>query len=480
MAGNNKLNKRKRDRNVIPGKAKTTPDAIPKAKVAAKKTAEDFGMIWPYIPPLPQAIPLALQFSFQVSEWWPTERLLENQMRQISALLQHAATSAPYYHEKLRDHPLPSLSHMTMDAFQTLPLLRRADIQNAGKALASKAIPNSHGNPFEVRSSGSTGRPIRVLGTGLTGIYIRALTMRGHLWHRRDLSAKNVDIRTARASGTPTKKYRWSTVPDAGESVRLDINLPIDVLLEQLIHEAPVYMQTHPYTLKGLIESSVERGIRPESLRQVRTFGEALDQGIRDAARTHWDVEVIDNYSAMEIGTIAHQCPESENLHVQSESVLIEVLGDDGTPCSPGEVGRVVITALHNFATPLIRYEIGDYAEVGEACACGRGLPVLKRILGRQRNFLVLPSGEKRFPESWKLLTDIAPEIRQFQLLQKAVENIVIKLVVASPLANAKELQIAHHLNEKFGHPFDYQFIYVEDIPRSANGKFEEFKSEVL
>jgi phenylacetate-CoA ligase len=159
---------------------------------------------------------------------------------------------------------------------------------------------------------------------------------------------------------------------------------------------------------------------------------------------------------------------------------LIEVLGDDGTPCSPGEVGRVVITALHNFATPLIRYEIGDYAEVGEACACGRGLPVLKRILGRQRNFLVLPTGEKRFPEARMILMDLAPEIRQFQLVQKTVENIEIKLAVTTPLANSKELQITHHLNEKFGHPFDYQFIYVEDIPRSANGKFEEFKSEVL
>jgi phenylacetate-CoA ligase len=478
MADNKKPNKH--NRNVIGGKAKTTSDAIPKAKVTAKKPGEDSGMVWPNIPPLPQAIPLALQFSFQVSEWWPTERLLENQMCQISALVRHAATSVPYYHEKLRDHLLPSLSHMTVDAFQTLPLLRRADIQSAGKALASKAIPSSHGKPFEIRSSGSTGRPIRVLGTGLTGVYVRALSMRGHLWHRRDLSAKNVDIRTARASGNPNRKFRWSIVPDAGESVRLDINLPIDVLLEQLMHEDPVYLQTHPYTLKGLIESSVERGIRPKSLRQVRTFGEALDQGIRDAARTYWDVEVINNYSAMEIGTIAHQCPKSENLHVQSESVLFEVLGDDGTPCSPGEVGRVVITALHNFATPLIRYEIGDYAEVGEPCACGRGLPVLKRILGRQRNFLVLPTGEKRFPEARMILMDLAPEIRQFQLVQKTVENIEIKLAVTTPLANSKELQIAHHLNEKFGHPFDFQFIYVEDIPRSANGKFEEFKSEVL
>jgi phenylacetate-CoA ligase len=476
----NKKKSNKRNRAVMPGKPKTTPGAIPKVKIPAKKTVADSGMVWPGILPFPHAIPLALQFSFQVSEWWPSQRLLENQMRQVSALLHHAATSVPYYREKFRDHPLAALSYMTMDAFQALPLLRRADIQNAGKAMASTAIPNSHGKPFEIRSSGSTGRPIRVLGTGLTGIYVKALTMRGHLWHRRDLSAKNIDIRTARTSRAGIRKYRWSTVPDAGESIRLDINLPIGVLLEQLIQQDPVYMQTHPYTLKGLIECSVERGIRPKSLREVRTFGEALDQGIRDAARTDWGVEVIDNYSAMEIGTMAHQCPESENLHVQSESVLLEVLGDDDRPCSPGEVGRVVVTALHNFATPLIRYEIGDYAEVGEACACGRGLPVLKRIVGRQRNFLVLPTGEKLFPEARMILMDLAPEIRQFQLLQKTLENIEIKLAVTAPISNSRESKIAHDLNAKFGSRFDYQFIYVDDIPRSANGKFEEFKSEVL
>jgi len=478
MAGNNRLGKRSGD--AMTGKAETTRDTKPTAKAASGKTAAEHGMVWPNIPPPMNAVALALQFSFQATEWWSPERLLENQLRQISALLGHAVKSVPYYKEKFRHHLMPPPSHMTMADFQQLPLLCRADIQSAGKALASKAIPPSHGKPFDVQSSGSTGRPVRVLGTGLTALYIRALTMRGHLWHGRDLTAKNVDIRTARKKTDQNKKYRWSPVPDAGESVRLDINLPIHVLLEQLAHEDPAYLQTHPYTLKGLIENSVERGIRLENLLQVRTFGEALDQGIRDAARTHWGVDVINNYSALEISTIAHQCPESENLHVQSESVLVEVLGDDDKPCSPGEVGRVVVTALHNFATPLIRYEIGDYAEVGGTCACGRGLPVLKRILGRQRNFLVLPTGEKRFPEAWKTLTDIAPEIRQFQLLQKTAEEIAVKLVVVSPLTQAKEAQLSDYLTKKFGHEFNYQFLYVDDIPRSANGKFEEFMSEVL
>ena len=77
-------------------------------------------------------------------------------------------------------------------------------------------------------------------------------------------------------------------------------------------------------------------------------------------------------------------------------------------------------------------------------------------------------------------LTALAPEIRQFQLIQKSLETIEVKLVVASPLTREKESQLAQALVEKFEHPFDYQFVYVDDIPRGENGKFEEFMSEVL
>lgn len=469
---------KKRSRQAGPGKP--VKNVKPGVQSATQKAIEEAGTIWPPMYSIQNALQLAMQFTFDVTERCSPEQILANQMQQVTALVHHAVATVPYYRDKFQNQPLPPHSSLTWDDFRTLPMLRREDIQNAGKALVSKAIPGSHGPHYEVRSSGSTGKPIQVLGTGFTYIFVRAFSMRGHLWHGRDLSAKAVDIRTARSADKPAESGIWSAVPNSGRCVRLDINLPMNELLDHLIDIDPVYMQTHPYTLKGMIMNSVERGIRPKSLREARTFGEALEPRVRDLARDHWGIDVIDNYSAMEVGMIAMQCPESENLHVQSESVLVEVLDDYGRPCFPGEIGRVVVTALHNFATPLIRYEIGDYAEVGDTCSCGRGLPVLKRIMGRHRNLLVLPTGEKRFPESRLSLTDLAPEIRQFQLTQKSLEAIEIKLVVASPLTKEKESQIAQSLVEKFEHPFNYQFVYVDDIPRGANGKFEEFMSEVL
>ncbi len=161
---------------------------------------------------------------------------------------------------------------------------------------------------------------------------------------------------------------------------------------------------------------------------------------------------------------------------MQSEHALVEVLDSAGDPCGPGEVGRIVLTSLHNFATPLIRYEIGDHAEVGEACPCGRGLPVLKRILGRSRNMAVLPSGEQMWPVFFmnKILKQIT-KVRQFQFVQNSVEQIDVKLVVAQPLSSSEEKTLRGYIVECLGHPFALNFIYVDEIPRSAGGKYEDF-----
>ncbi len=143
---------------------------------------------------------------------------------------------------------------------------------------------------------------------------------------------------------------------------------------------------------------------------------------------------MINAYSAKEVCTIALQCPEHGNLHVQSESLLVEILDEDGAACGPAEVGRVVVSDLHNFAMPLIFYEIGDYAEPGEPCACGRGLSVLRRVLGRSRNRVRLPSGEFMWPRfGANRVSRIAP-VLQSQLVQVSVSKNHVNLVVERSL----------------------------------------------
>ena len=110
-------------------------------------------------------------------------------------------------------------------------------------------------------------------------------------------------------------------------------------------------------------------------------------------------VTVWETYSCEEIGNIATSCPNGEALHVVAESVLVELLDDDDQPCEEGAIGRVVVTDLHNFATPLVRYDLGDFAQVVPRCPCGRGLPTIGRVVGREANRLRRPDGTYSWPE---------------------------------------------------------------------------------
>jgi phenylacetate-CoA ligase len=62
------------------------------------------------------------------------------------------------------------------------------------------------------------------------------------------------------------------------------------------------------------------------------------------------------------------------------ENLFVELVVDesDGTKrhARPGETGHVVVTDLHNYGAPFIRYETGDIAIASDdaPCVCGRGL----------------------------------------------------------------------------------------------------------
>lgn len=221
------------------------------------------------------------------------------------------------------------------------------------------------------------------------------------------------------------------------------------------------------------------RGKKLTGLRQVRCIGETLTAGIRDATRKSLGVEIADTYSSREVGPIALQCPESGMYHIMSESLIVELLDEQGKPCLPGQVGRVVITDLHNFATPLIRYDIGDYAEAGAACPCGRGLPMLKRIVGRERNMLLLPDGRRHWPLVGAYhYRDIAP-IRQYQVIQRNREMIEVRLVSDTPLSGTQETRLTELVRDNLGYPFQLRFVYFSGaIPRGPGGKFGEFVCE--
>jgi phenylacetate-CoA ligase len=184
-------------------------------------------------------------------------------------------------------------------------------------------------------------------------------------------------------------------------------------------------------------------------------------------------------YTAQEAGYLALQCPAFDHYHVQSEGVIVEILDENGRPCADGGIGKVVVTPLHNFAMPLIRYEIGDYAEAGGTCPCGRGLPVLRRVLGRERNLALAPDGRKFYPSfAAGVWSGIAP-IRQIQLVQKTPQRIEVRVAAARDLDAGEESRLAAALRGSLGYPYEFTFARLDAIPRAPSGKYEDFICEV-
>jgi len=444
-------------------------------------------LAWPAFVMGSKAAVLAFQFQLQQSEWWSEDALNSAQLKQLGQLLSHARKHSPFYKDQLKGLDWQDGTLLTANHWQQIPILTRKEVQAAGSALRSQFLDPAHGKTSEVHTSGSTGTPIKVTKTTACDLMFVAVSLRDHFWHRRDLLQKLAMIRTV-PDGLAQypqgiKQSSWGSTVDglyhSGDCVVLSITATIEQQLEWLQREKPSYLLAFPSVIQALAQQAISHNIQLPDLIQVTTLGESLDTGLRGHCKRAFGAELVDTYSSQEIGYMALQCPSTENYHVQSEAVYVEVLNDKDLPCESGEVGRVIATPLHNFAMPLIRYEVGDYAEVGQPCTCGRHLPVLKRILGRSRNILTLPNGDQLWPRLSELrYGEIAP-ISQFQIVQKSAELLQVKLVAMRAVTAAEEEQLRDLIASRIGHPFRIEFSYHTSIPRSANGKYEDFRSEL-
>jgi phenylacetate-CoA ligase len=438
------------------------------------------GVAWPAVPDAAGAALLALLGQLEDTQWWPEPRLRAAQDRQLALVLDHARAHVPAYAQRLAGLDL-SASALAAGAFEAIPPLTRAQVQDAGAALHSRALPAGHGARLALPTSGSTGRPLTAYGTGLTQLLAGAVNLRDHRWHRREVTARFAAIRT---KVEPAAQDGWGGAPQAawqtGPAATFPISRPLDEQLDWLLAQRPAYLITHPSNLAGLLALSARRGVRPEGLREVLSFGEALDPALRARCRRDWGAPLTDRYTCEEASYLALECPDAPGqYHVQAEHVRVEVLDDAGAPCPPGVPGRVALTTLHNYAMPLVRYLIGDWAAAGPPCACGRGLPVLTRIYGRVRSLVRLPDGRRHWPsfpaEDWLA---IAP-VRQFQLRQHAPDAITARVAADAPLAAAQREALAAMLRARLGHPFAIAFEQVDEIPAGPGAKYEDFVCEL-
>ncbi len=329
------------------------------------------GIPWPAVPSPAAAVLLGMLHELDSTQWLPLTELARRQDQALDGLVAHARSTVPYY----RNRP----EYAEGRPWTELPILTREQVEGAGDALVSADIPADH------LPLGATRGTTRV-----TTLMAMVCALREHRWHRRDPSASIVTLRPDPSGQIPPQGLvlpSWGapvdTVYDTGSLAVMAVDEDVAVQARWLAAHDPAYVLSLPSNLLALCRHFVRTGTTLPSLREVRSYGEVLVPEVRDACHEVWGVPVTDVFTSPQLGYLALQCPTGERYHLMSELVRVEVLDDGGHPCPPGVTGRVVVTSLHNYAMPLLRYDVGDDARVGEPCPCGRGLPVLDRIVGR-------------------------------------------------------------------------------------------------
>jgi phenylacetate-CoA ligase len=410
------------------------------------------------------------------SQWFSPSKIEAFQLTRLRALLEWTGQPQSW----LTNDSLAS-------ALKGLPILTREQLQARPVGSIDARLPPGHKAAGIRSSSGSTGRPVAITTTDFALGWQNALNLRAHIWAGRDFSRTIASIRhnpdgiADYPDGHTMPSWDAPTVFPfrTGKSFHLNITASISQQWEWLKRVRPSYVMTFPSILREFAAlARAEREV-PDWLQGLSSLGETLDAEVREELKTALGVPTHDVYSAEETGVIAIQCPETRRYHVQAESVIVEVLDELDRPCKPGEIGRVVVTPLHNYATALLRYEIGDYAEAATPCSCGRGLPTLARIVGRQRNTIRLPNGELHWPNfGRKRLSSIAP-VWQIQFRQIESTIIEARVVAEGRLAPDQIDALAAAVARRLPQGLEVRISVVDKIDRGSGGKFEEFIREI-
>jgi phenylacetate-CoA ligase len=212
----------------------------------------------------------------------------------------------------------------------------------------------------------------------------------------------------------------------------------------------------------------------------VVTTAEPLYEAWRTKIETVLTTCVYDRYASREVGHIAQECYRHSSLHINAESIYVEIV-ENGEIVEPGQIGEIVVTDLMNYGMPLLRYRIEDRGTlVKGSCGCGLELPMMEVNGGRINDFFLKSDGSKLHGNC---ITDFAiaswKKIKQMQFIQETVENFRVKVVPGPEFQESTMEAIKCELEKKMEQNINLRIEIVNEIPAEESGKYRITKSLV-
>ncbi len=409
----------------------------------------------------------------EAAQWEPREKLEARQFHALRNLVAHAYETCTYYRLAWEARGLSPDQLRTPEDFHDWPVMTRETIHEHRTEMRTSL-------PLELLSKatgGSSGVPLQFdLDTG-SDQRRTAMMYRGYGWAGGAPGSRQLFVWGSHVGPLPTWK-RWKAALHARIERHRIINC---------FDFTPARMHDHWRTLQRYRPDVIvaytnplyefarylkESGQRVYSPRSIIVGAEKIHDFQRKLIESVFQAPVFETYGSREFMLIGAECEQHRGLHLSIDNLLIEILDDDGQPTLPGQEGNVVITDLFNYGMPFIRYLNGDRAVAGFGnCLCGRGLPLLKRVVGRRLDVLDTPDGRKVPGEFFPHLIKDFPGIRRFQVEQNIASRITLRLVVDDTFTDGQKSLLTSEITARTGPAVELDLQFVEEIPLSQTGK---------
>lgn len=415
------------------------------------------------------------------------------QEAQLIDMLQHCANNVPYYRDRWQ-HGTPWGLHQ----LQQLPILTRDELARNLDLLTADKLPSGHMIIGSAFTSGSTGTPVEIKRTNVTTLWHNAMYLRCLEWAGFNPELSMAAIRyyepkiakeLQRGLQQPYFESAFAGFLKMGVGYVMDVHVDPILQMKWLREVKSDYLVSYPSNLMALVHQNIDQQL---SLKGVLSVSEELHEEEQAEIGKSFSCTVVNSYSSHEVGYIATPCERTYQalkgcLHVYEENVVLEIVDEQGKRCPPGEYGRVLLTTLHNYATPLVRYDIGDRAAwyPHGQCDCGRPHRLIERPQGKRHPLFTLPSGAKKNSMGIAAGLRRIGGMRQFRVTQKTPTRVLVEFVpvIGSDGWNADRHEAAQALLREF---FESQELvqshfssYNERVPLLMSGKSPHLVTEV-
>jgi len=402
------------------------------------------------------------------NQWRSRRELERRQLVTLRRLVRHAANHVPFYNRLFADAGVSADDVTCLDDLQRLPIVRREDIQPLPERdlVAHGAVPR---DAIRTHTSGSTGIPLKIISrrsdrSAFNPSFLRVFTAWGlRPWHRMTYFQARPE------SLNQTSWYERLGI--FRRQVLFSGDQP-ETWADGLRRWRPRLLHGYALTLKLLAEELIVSGVSDIHVPLVMSTSGVLDDVARELLRSALGCRVVDIYASEEAGSaIAWECPRCPGYHIGLDTVIVEFVRDS-RPAAAGEDATVLVTNLSNFTMPFIRYDQGDVARVSDRQpSCGRGFPLMDSILGREGDYLVLPSGKKLTPHPFFLVLDHAVGVGRWQVVQESRESVVVRMTMPGG-HNENELEIVRSkIHELVGEGITVDIEVVDRLRRDSAQK---------